>query len=154
MVIRPSHGYGWGGAEDSPEDEYLLREAPYRWLFPQMAAIIHHGGAGTTAEALLAGVPNAVVAFGVDQPYHGRRIHELGAGPAPIKRSKLIVNRLASSSPSTRPGSVIPAERSSTVVVVVILREVSIPARVTDFQGAGASHQVGRQGRYSRQYTT
>jgi UDP:flavonoid glycosyltransferase YjiC (YdhE family) len=50
--------------------------------------------AGTTAEALLAGVPNAVVAFGVDQPYHGRRIHDLGAGPAPIKRSKLTADRL------------------------------------------------------------
>lgn len=95
VVIRPSHGFGWGGAEYSPEDVYLLREAPYRWLFPQMAAIIHHGGAGTTAEALLAGVPNAVVAFGLDQPYHGRRIHDLGAGPAPIKRSKLTADRLA-----------------------------------------------------------
>jgi len=42
---------------------------------------------------------------------------------------------------------VIPAERSSTVVVVVILREVSIPARVTDCQGAGASPKVDRQGR-------
>jgi UDP:flavonoid glycosyltransferase YjiC (YdhE family) len=96
-VIRPSHG--WCEPEDSPggspQDVYLLREAPYRWLFPQMGAIIHHGGAGTTAEALLAGVPNAVVAFGVDQPYHGRRIHALGAGPAPIKRSKLSVDRLA-----------------------------------------------------------
>ena len=50
---------------------YLLREAPYRCLSPQMAAIIHHGGVGTTAEALLAGVPNAVVAFGVDQPTTG-----------------------------------------------------------------------------------
>jgi sterol 3beta-glucosyltransferase len=95
VVIRPSHGFGWGGAEYSPEDVHLLREAPYRWLFPQIAAIIHHGGAGTTAEALLAGVPNAVVAFGLDQPYHGRRIHELGAGPAPIKRSKLTADRLA-----------------------------------------------------------
>jgi sterol 3beta-glucosyltransferase len=96
-VIRPS--YGWCEPEDSsgdsPQDVYLLREAPYRWLFPQMAAIIHHGGAGTTAEALLAGVPNGVVAFGVDQPYHGRRVHALGAGPAPIKRSKLTVDRLA-----------------------------------------------------------
>jgi sterol 3beta-glucosyltransferase len=95
-VIRPS--YGWCEPQDppgdSPQDVYLLREAPYRWLFPQMAAIIHHGGAGTTAEALLAGVPNAVVAFGVDQPYHGRRIHALGAGPAPIKRSKLTADRL------------------------------------------------------------
>jgi sterol 3beta-glucosyltransferase len=96
-VIRPS--YGWREPEDSPEDSpqdvYLLREAPYRWLFRQMGAIIHHGGAGTTAEALLAGVPNGVVAFGVDQPYHGRRIHALGAGPAPIKRSKLTADRLA-----------------------------------------------------------
>jgi sterol 3beta-glucosyltransferase len=96
VVIRPSHG--WSGAEGTPEDRhkdvYLLREAPYRWLFPQMAAVIHHGGAGTTAEALLAGVPNAVVAFGVDQPYNGRRIHELGAGPPPIKRSKLTGDRL------------------------------------------------------------
>jgi len=96
-VIRPS--YGWcepdDSPEDSPQDVYLLREAPYRWLFPQMGAIIHHGGAGTTAEALLAGVPNGVVAFGVDQPYHGRRIHALGAGPAPIKRSKLTADRLA-----------------------------------------------------------
>jgi sterol 3beta-glucosyltransferase len=91
-VIRPA--LSWGGAEDSPQDVYLLREAPYRWLFPQMGAIIHHGGAGTTAEALLAGVPNAVVAFGVDQPYHGRRIHDLGAGPAPIKRNKLTADSL------------------------------------------------------------
>jgi sterol 3beta-glucosyltransferase len=92
-VIRPSQG--WCDSGESPEDVYLLREAPYRWLFPQMAAIIHHGGAGTTAEALLAGVPNAVVAFGVDQPYHGRRIHDLDAGPAPIKRTQLTADRLA-----------------------------------------------------------
>lgn len=96
VVIRPA--YGWCEPKDSPgdleQDVYVLREAPYRWLFPQMGAIIHHGGAGTTAEALLAGVPNGVVAFGVDQPYHGRRIHALGAGPAPIKRSKLTADRL------------------------------------------------------------
>ena len=94
-VIRPA--YGWCEPQDPPEsprDVYLLREVPYRWLFPQMAAIIHHGGAGTTAEALLAGVPNGVVAFGIDQPYHGRRIHALGAGPAPIKRNKLNADRL------------------------------------------------------------
>jgi sterol 3beta-glucosyltransferase len=92
-VIRPSQG--WCDSEGSPEDVYLLREAPYRCLSPQMAAIIHHGGVGTTAEALLAGVPNAVVAFGVDQPYHGRRIHDLDAGPAPIKRTQLTADRLA-----------------------------------------------------------
>jgi len=92
VVIRSAHGSR--GADHSTRDVYLLREAPYRWLFPQMAAIIHHGGAGTTAEALLAGVPNAVVAFGADQPYYGRRIHGIGAGPAPIKRSQLTGDRL------------------------------------------------------------
>jgi UDP:flavonoid glycosyltransferase YjiC (YdhE family) len=86
----------WGSIDpgDPPPDVYHLREAPYRWLFPRMAAVIHHGGAGTSASALLAGVPNAVVAFGGDQPYYGRRIHELGAGPPPIKRSKLTGDRL------------------------------------------------------------
>ena len=86
----------WGSVDPvaPPPDVYHLRDAPYRWLFPRMAGIIHHGGAGTTASALLAGVPNAVVAFGGDQPYYGRRIHELGAGPAPIKRCKLTGDRL------------------------------------------------------------
>jgi len=96
-VIRLPHGAD--DPEDPPREVYLLREAPYRWLFPRMAAVIHHGGAGTTAEALLAGVPNAAVAFGGDQPYYGRRIRELGAGPrsagsSPIKMRKLTVERL------------------------------------------------------------
>jgi len=89
-------GLTWGSIDPvaPPPDVYHLRDAPHRWLFPRMAGIIHHGGAGTTASALLAGVPNAVVAFGGDQPYYGRRIHGLGAGPAPIKRSKLTGDRL------------------------------------------------------------
>jgi sterol 3beta-glucosyltransferase len=91
-VIRLAYGSIDPG--DPPREVYHLREAPYRWLFPRMAAVVHHGGAGTTAEALLAGVPNAVVAFGGDQPYYGRRIHDLGAGPAPIKRSQLTGDRL------------------------------------------------------------
>jgi sterol 3beta-glucosyltransferase len=97
-VIRLPHGAH--DPEDPSREVYLLREAPYRWLFPRMAAVIHHGGAGTTAEALLAGVPNAAVAFGGDQPYYRRRIHELGAGPraagsSQIKMRKLTVDRLS-----------------------------------------------------------
>jgi sterol 3beta-glucosyltransferase len=91
-LIRLPHGAD--DPEDPSREVYLLREAPYRWLFPRMAAVVHHGGAGTTAEALLAGVPNAAVAFGGDQPYYGRRIHELGAGPAPMKFSQLTSDRL------------------------------------------------------------
>jgi sterol 3beta-glucosyltransferase len=92
-VIRLSHGSRDPG--DLSPELYLLREVPYRWLFPRMAAVVHHGGVGTTSEALLAGVPSAVVAFGGDQPYYGRRIHELGAGPAPTKASQLTSDRLA-----------------------------------------------------------
>jgi sterol 3beta-glucosyltransferase len=76
-------------------DVHVLADAPYRWLLPRMAAVIHHGGAGTTTESLLAGVPNAVVSIGADQPFFGRRVHELGAGPLPVRRASLTAERLA-----------------------------------------------------------
>ena len=59
-----------------------------------MAGVVHHGGAGTTAAALRAGVPSIVVPFLSDQPFWGRRVHELGAGPRPIPRSQLTVETL------------------------------------------------------------
>lgn len=58
-------------------------------LFPRVDLIVHHGGAGTTATALRAGVPQLIVPHIVDQFFHGRRIHELGLGPAPIPKAKL-----------------------------------------------------------------
>lgn len=83
-----------GPAAPSP-DVHLLAGAPYRWLLPRMAAVIHHGGAGSTTESLLAGVPNAAVSTGADQPFFGRRVHELGAGPVPVRRGSLTAERLA-----------------------------------------------------------
>jgi UDP:flavonoid glycosyltransferase YjiC (YdhE family) len=87
---------GWAGlhAEDLPPSIYLLDAAPHSWLFPRMAAVIHHGGAGTTAAALRAGVPSGIVAHMGDQPYWGRRVHELGVGTAPIRRYHLTSERL------------------------------------------------------------
>lgn len=89
---------GWAGlhAEDLPANIYLLSGAPHDWLFPQMAAVIHHGGAGTTAAGLRAAVPSSVVAHMADQPYWGRRIHELGVGAPLIRRHDLSVTKLAS----------------------------------------------------------
>ncbi len=60
---------GWGGIAQMPASGKVLfiDEAPHAWLFPQMAAVIHHGGAGTTASGLRAGVPNILVPFGGDQ---------------------------------------------------------------------------------------
>jgi sterol 3beta-glucosyltransferase len=103
LMVRAALGSGcravigapWQQAPALPPSVHVLRDAPYRWLFPRMSAVVHHGGAGTTAEALLAAVPNAVVAVAADQPFYGRRIHELGIGPAPVRRRHLSARRLA-----------------------------------------------------------
>ncbi len=87
---------GWGGlqATDLPDDVIMVSDVPHDWLFPRMAAVVHHGGAGTTAAGLRAGVPTVVVPFFVDQPFWGERVHALGVGPRPILQKKLTVARL------------------------------------------------------------
>lgn len=88
---------GWGGwkASDVPENIFFLDAAPHAWLFPRCSAIIHHGGAGTTAAGLRSGKPNVVIPFAGDQPFWGKRVATLGAGPNPIPLKKLAVHRLA-----------------------------------------------------------
>ena len=88
---------GWGGIAQTelPDDVFLLHSVPHDWLFPQMAAIVHHGGAGTTAAALRAGVPSVVVPFFGDQPFWGNRVMKLGTSPSPIPKAELTVDRLA-----------------------------------------------------------
>ena len=60
-----------------------------------MAAVVHHGGAGTTAQGLRAGVPSVIVPMFGDQFFWGWRVQELGVGPKPIPRKKLTVDNLA-----------------------------------------------------------
>jgi UDP:flavonoid glycosyltransferase YjiC (YdhE family) len=88
---------GWGGLQDRPVPAgvFVLDSAPHGWLFPRMAAVVHHGGAGTTAEGLRAGVPSVILPFIVDQNFWGRRVRALGVGPSPIPGSKLTAERLA-----------------------------------------------------------
>jgi UDP:flavonoid glycosyltransferase YjiC (YdhE family) len=88
---------GWGGLrpETVSKDIFLLDAAPHSWLFPRMAAVVHHGGAGTTAEGLRAGVPSIIVPFLFDQSFWGARIRRMGVGPNPIPKKRLTVNRLA-----------------------------------------------------------
>jgi len=87
---------GWGGLEvTAADDVYVADEVPHEWLFPRVAAVVHHGGAGTTGAGLRAGVPSIVVPHGADQPFWGRRVAELGVGPRPIPRARLTVPALA-----------------------------------------------------------
>lgn len=78
-----------------PPHVYRVGSIPHSWLFPRTAAVVHHGGAGTTGAGLRAGVPNIVVPFTNDQPFWGRRVFQLGAGPKPIPASKLTSGGLA-----------------------------------------------------------
>jgi UDP:flavonoid glycosyltransferase YjiC (YdhE family) len=88
---------GWGGLGGKRLlDKVLQIEwVPHDWLFPQMAAVVHHGGAGTTATGLRAGIPSIIIPFAWDQPFWGRRVAEIGVGPSPIPRQKLSAERLA-----------------------------------------------------------
>lgn len=87
---------GWGGMQrvDLPDTVMMVDNVPFAWLFPRVAAVVHHGGAGTTAAGLRAGVPSVIVPFFGDQPYWGQRVADLGVGPAPIPRKKLTAERL------------------------------------------------------------
>jgi len=88
---------GWGGLQKAtiPDSIFMIDSVPHSWLFPRVSAVIHHGGASTTAAGLRAGVPSVVIPFFGDQPFWGQRIADLGVGTKPIPRKRLTVERLA-----------------------------------------------------------
>ncbi|XP_071923369.1 sterol 3-beta-glucosyltransferase UGT80B1 isoform X4 [Coffea arabica] len=88
---------GWGdlGSVETPENVFLLVDCPHDWLFPQCSAVVHHGGAGTTATGLRAGCPTTIVPFFGDQFFWGDRVHQRGLGPAPIPISELSAETLS-----------------------------------------------------------
>jgi sterol 3beta-glucosyltransferase len=88
---------GWAGLklDETPRRLYPLAYAPYGWLFPRMAAVIHHGGSGTTGSGLRAGVPGMITPFTFDQGFWGRRLAELAVGLPPIPFPSLSPTRLA-----------------------------------------------------------
>jgi UDP:flavonoid glycosyltransferase YjiC (YdhE family) len=95
--VRGILSSGWGdlGNIDLPDTVMCIEQVPHNWLFPRMSAVVHHGGAGTTAAALRAGVPSVVVPFFGDQRFWAERLHALGAAPAPLLRPHLTAERLA-----------------------------------------------------------
>ncbi|WP_028938470.1 glycosyltransferase [Pseudonocardia spinosispora] len=72
----------------STDDMLMLRHVPHDWLFPRVAAVVHHGGAGTTGAAASAGRPQVICPVGTDQPFWADRMHGLGVSArAPRLRS-------------------------------------------------------------------
>ena len=73
---------GWAGLAplDGPDDLFVVDDVNHQALFPRVAAVVHHGGAGTTTAAARAGTPQLVVPQMADQPYWGARVAELGIG--------------------------------------------------------------------------
>jgi UDP:flavonoid glycosyltransferase YjiC (YdhE family) len=93
MVIQA----GWaslGAALQQDDDVIVIGEAPHDWLFPQMSAVVHHAGAGTTAAGLRAGVPTVSVPMITDQPFWASRITSLGAGPKAVPYQQLSAGSL------------------------------------------------------------
>lgn len=88
---------GWAGLAEGEMPATILRldGVPHRWLFPRVAAVVHHGGVGTTHEGLLAGRPSVIVPFFGDQPFWADRVATLGAGPPGIVQTDLTAERLA-----------------------------------------------------------
>jgi sterol 3beta-glucosyltransferase len=89
---------GWGGMtrlDRLSENIFVVESVPHAWLFPKMSAVVHHGGAGTTAAASRAGVPSVVIPHSNDQFAWGKKVYELGVGAKPIPRKKLTAEKLS-----------------------------------------------------------
>jgi len=75
---------GWAelAAIDDQDDCFVIDEVNQQVLFPRVAAVVHHGGAGTTTAAAQVGAPQLVVPQVADQPYWAGRVADLGIGAA------------------------------------------------------------------------
>ncbi|KAM0722532.1 hypothetical protein Q7P37_001973 [Cladosporium fusiforme] len=98
--VRALVNKGWGGlggeGKDTPDNVYMLGNTPHDWLFPRVKAVIHHGGAGTTAMGLKCGKPTMIVPFFGDQPFWGAMTADAKAGAHEcIPYKKLNAERLA-----------------------------------------------------------
>lgn len=101
--VRAIIASGWGGLSTDeiataglrPDQMCAVGEVPHGWLLPRVAAVVHHGGAGTTGAGLRAGRPTVVCPFFGDQPFWGARVAAAGVGPPPIPQRRLTAERLA-----------------------------------------------------------
>eukprot|EP00029_Vermamoeba_vermiformis_P002685 TRINITY_DN1305_c0_g1_i1.p2 TRINITY_DN1305_c0_g1~~TRINITY_DN1305_c0_g1_i1.p2 ORF type:complete len:1388 (+),score=391.80 TRINITY_DN1305_c0_g1_i1:4484-8647(+) len=92
-----SKGWGGMGADNYPDYIFPVDNVPHDWLFPFCAGTIQHGGAGTTAAALRAGIPTMIVPFFGDQFFWAKRIETLGVGPTHMSIKNINTEKLSKS---------------------------------------------------------
>ncbi|EKG21524.1 UDP-glucuronosyl/UDP-glucosyltransferase [Macrophomina phaseolina MS6] len=97
--VRALVSKGWGnmGGTTIPDNVFLLGNVPHDWLFPRVSAVVHHGGAGTTAIGIALGKPTVIVPFFGDQPFWANMVYRAGAGPEPCHWKRLTAEKLAQS---------------------------------------------------------
>ncbi|OQE89859.1 hypothetical protein PENNAL_c0013G01328 [Penicillium nalgiovense] len=94
--VRAIISKGWSNLSGTNTDKvHFIGDCPHEWLFQHVAAVVHHGGAGTTACGLRNGKPTIIIPFFGDQPFWGTMVAAAGAGPNPIPHKDLSVDILA-----------------------------------------------------------
>ncbi|KAL4116410.1 hypothetical protein PRIC2_011864 [Phytophthora ramorum] len=93
-VLIQSSWSDMAGDLDIPPNVFFIGNCPHDWLMPRVCAVVHHGGAGTTAAGLLAGKPTFIVPFFGDQPFWGHAVVKAGVGVEPCPITKLTTEKL------------------------------------------------------------
>ena len=109
------------------DDVFALDSVPHDWLFPRVAAVVHHGGAGTTGEGLRAGRPTVTVPFVADQHFWGQQVYKRGVGPRPLSRRHLSAETLAA------------AIEAAVTDVSIVARAKALGERIRAEDGVGAA---------------
>ncbi|DBA00178.1 TPA: hypothetical protein N0F65_007803 [Lagenidium giganteum] len=93
-VLIQSSWSDMAGDLEVPDNIFFLGNCPHDWLMPRVRAVVHHGGAGTTAAGLMAGKPTFIVPFFGDQPFWGRAVVTTGVGVEPCPIHELTTEKL------------------------------------------------------------
>lgn len=96
LGLRAILSQGWANltSDDMGSDCISIGDVSHATLFPRVAAIVHHGGAGTTTSAARAARPQVIIPHNYDQFYWSQRVRQLGVGVSGPLRDKLTVDSL------------------------------------------------------------
>jgi len=119
---------GWAdlGPIDEAPDCIAIGDVNQQALFPRVAAVVHHGGAGTTLTAARAGAPQVVVPMFSDQPFWASRVRELGIGTS-VPIAELTTDRLASALHDALEPAI--AERAGSIAGQIVVDGAAVAAR-------------------------